>query len=223
MTFSQRNHPAYGLVLDVVPRGDVEDYARGRSRSKETARRVEQALLEDDAARAIIRVALSRYVGEEGSAPSQNLLSESLQDLSTAAKSCTALAEIYDQLHADADDPAVLEFLRGRAAAFREAAESLTQPLRGQMAEIPDCWPEEATLPAAEKRSRLVLEVREEPPKAARVLADLHRPLMEGLRTLIHLPWPLQIKLLIADSYALLTEELEASAWRLKRRFRGRH
>ncbi|MFW6027383.1 MAG: hypothetical protein ACOC91_01100 [bacterium] len=203
-------------AIDIVERRDVENYASGHLKNSEMVNLVEEALLEDGAARDVVREKLREGATGHRASHTQGLLFEALQDLHTTAHSCSTLAETYSGLARHADTPAVRRFLEGRRAAFHRAAELLNRPLRDQPAEVPDAC-EQGVLLARESRESLVRRLDETPAAAICDLNDLHAPVMLGLRTLVHLPWPLETKLLIADVYALLRDELETGAWRLCR------
>ncbi|MFP3943637.1 MAG: hypothetical protein ACLFWF_07080 [Alphaproteobacteria bacterium] len=204
-----------GYAINVIERRDVEDYASGHLRDSEIINRVEEALLEDDAAREVVRAKL-RECGNRHP-ETQGLLFEALQDLHTTAHSCAALAGMYERLARHAEKASVSRFLEGRRSAFGQCGELLSRPLKEQPAEIPDTWPEQSVLLARESLESLVRQLGESPAEAIHDLDDLHAPVMLGLRTLVHLPWPLETKLLIADVYGLLRDELERGAWRLSR------
>lgn len=216
MTYRDANGQESGPTIDVVSRRDVEDYAARRPQDNETIERIERVLLDDDAARQVVREGLQE--GDEIRAWTQGLLFEPLQDLHEAAASCSAHAELYDQICTRIENHITCRFAERRHRAFCGAADRLTRPMRQHPAEIPDTDTSETCLLAGQAIDRLTRQLCNSPAAALRALEELHRPLMRKLRTLIHLTWPLAAKLAIADIYAELREELESGAWHLRRR-----
>lgn len=206
-----------GHAIDVVERRNVEAYASGHLKNNELVHLVEEALLDDDAARDVVREKLHEGAPEHSPLHTEGLLFEALQDLHTAAHCCTALAKTCTRLARHTDNESVLRFLEGRRTAFRRAAVLLNRPLKEQPVHVPDAWPEEGVLLARESCESLSRRLCEDPVSAISDLDDLHASVMLNLRTLVHLPWPLETKLLIADVYAMLRDELETGAWQLAR------